>query len=151
MDKRLTIRDPWTGLRAFTDARIALGRAGGSMPTASLIELRSAQARARDAVYVELAAANLGDALNTRGYETLMARSAAGDRATYLRRPDLGRRLDDASRVHLAEACRRNASAEVCFVLADGLSASAVHRHAIPLLNLLMPQCWENRWDVAPI
>src|SRR5438132_12835454 len=100
MDKRLTIRDPWTGLRAFTDARIALGRAGGSMPPASLLELRSAQARARDAVCAELAAANLGDALNTRGYETLMARSAAGDGATYLRRRDWRSRVDDASRLH---------------------------------------------------
>jgi len=128
--------DPWDALRRFTPARIALGRAGHALPTAPLLAFGLAHAQARDAVHQALDAAALHDALRARGYASLDAHSAAPDRAHYLRRPDLGRRLSDASRAALIGA--RDASAatpETVFVIADGLSALAASRHAVPLLD----------------
>jgi ethanolamine ammonia-lyase small subunit len=113
---------------------VALGRVGDGLPTAELLRFRLDHARARDAVYEELDAASLG-------IPHLLLRSAAPDRATYLRRPDLGRRLSTA-----AELQKRDYDAAI--VIADGLSAPAVHHHAVPLLRALTPLLAD--WRLAP-
>jgi ethanolamine ammonia-lyase small subunit len=74
------------------------------------------------------------------GLESMALRSGidagVGERRAYLRRPDLGRRLATAS----AEELRKiQATADVLFVIADGLSALAVERHALPLLAATVP------------
>ncbi len=127
----------WTRLRQHTAARIGLGRAGGSVPTAALLEFQLAHARARDAVHRALDVAALEAALHGRGWDALALHSAAADRATYIRRPDLGRVLDEASRAALA--ARAAAACDVTFVIADGLSALAVERHAVALLDVARP------------
>ncbi|MBV8550548.1 MAG: ethanolamine ammonia-lyase subunit EutC [Acidobacteriaceae bacterium] len=135
-------------LRDFTSARVALGRAGDSLPTRELLEFQLAHARARDAVHAKLDTQALALDLTPVAGECLFARSAAPDRPTYLRRPDLGRRLNDDSRRLLAE---RKGQFDAAFVVADGLSAIAVERHAAPMiesvLNLLDPLSWK----LAPV
>jgi ethanolamine ammonia-lyase small subunit len=81
----------------------------------------------------------------------LIVHSAASDRATYLLRPDRGRRLDDSSRRVLEGAAATVSSRDACFVLADGLSAAAINRHAVALLDLTIPRLLEERWTIAPI
>ena len=153
---------PWDGLRRFTDARIALGRAGHSLPTAAHLQFQLAHAQARDAVHVPLDTATVMQGLQSLGLQTLPLHSAAADRAVYLRRPDLGRRLDEASiralqmwrsrEAHSTLSDAENA-ADVCLVLADGLSALAIHSHAIELLQSLLPQLQGDArpWRMAPV
>src|SRR5919201_5266845 len=93
--------DPWRSLRAFTSARIALGRAGGSLTTRAHLDFQLAHARARDAVHARLDVAALEARVRDAGCDAVSVRSAASDRQTYLQRPDLGRRLDSESRVAL--------------------------------------------------
>lgn len=126
-------------LRLFTPARVALGRTGHGLPTADLLRFQLDHARARDAVYEELDAAALG-------VPHILLRSAAADRNAYIRRPDLGRTLCPESRAQLEKG-----SYDVAFVLADGLSAAAVQRHAVPLLEELMPQLAKESWRIAPL
>ncbi|SAK62406.1 ethanolamine ammonia-lyase small subunit [Caballeronia temeraria] len=133
----MTNADAWESLRRFTNARIALGRAGSSLPTAPLLAFELAHAQARDAVHQPLDTAALRDAIRAAGFDTLDARSAAPDRDHYLRRPDLGRLLDDDSAKRL-EAYPSDS--ELVFVAADGLSAFAAQRHAAPLLAILRAQ-----------
>ncbi len=124
-------------LRTFTPARVALGRSGHSLPTGELLRFQLDHARARDAVYCEL----------DPGAITLphvVLRSAAHDRATYLRRPDLGRTLHPDSRVQLASG-----DYDAAIVIADGLSAPAIHHHAAPLLDALLPRLTD--WRLAPL
>jgi ethanolamine ammonia-lyase small subunit len=90
--------DAWQSLRAATSARIALGRAGGSLPTHEWLKFKAAHAAARDAVHNEFHAADLARELHDLGLKSIVVESAAVDRMTYLQRPDLGRRLGDASR-----------------------------------------------------
>ena len=143
-------RDPWHALGRFTSARIALGRAGGSQPTGALLRFQLAHAQARDAVHCSLDAEALLGALAAAGFDALPLHSQAADRATFIARPDLGRRLDDASKDALA---RRLADADPCdcvFVIADGLSALAIERHALALLSELRIRITAD-WRCAPV
>ena len=128
--------DPWRQLRRFTAARIALGRAGNSLPTQAVLEVGRAQAKARDAVYEASCPEPLQEQLAAQNFEVLCVHSAAHSRQQYLLRPDLGRRLDAASRERL-QALLLPAAPEMVFVLADGLSPQARARHALPLLQIL--------------
>jgi ethanolamine ammonia-lyase small subunit len=126
-------------LRAFTPARVALGRSGHSLPTAEMLRFQLDHARARDAVYQDLNPAWLD-------LPHILLRSAARDRRTYLRRPDLGRILSEESRAKLTRG-----DYDAAVVIADGLSAPAIHRHAAALLEIFMPKLAEEGWRLAPL
>ena len=134
-------------LRAMTPARVGLGRTGVSQQTRDLLAFQSAHAQARDAVYAQIdsgaTAAAIGEV--TRG-DVLQLHSAAANRAEYLQRPDLGRRVDAASRAMLAQQAADEA--ELALVIADGLSSLAVERHAAPLMRALLPRI--EGWKLAP-
>src|SRR3954452_24875603 len=119
--------DPWRELKAVTTARIGLGRTGDAPALDAVLAFQLAHASARDAVHAPLDTAALTDALSP--LPVVQVRSQAPDRASYLRRPDLGRRLHPTCRDRLSGPC------EVVFVLADGLSAIGVQRHAPPFLR----------------
>jgi ethanolamine ammonia-lyase small subunit len=123
-------------LRALTPARVALGRTGVSLPTQALLAFTLDHARARDAVHAAFDASAVIADLWSIGLSGLLVASHAGDRKTYLRRPDLGRRLDQASRRLLADADK---AGQLVIVIGDGLSPTAVHAHAIELLRRLVP------------
>jgi ethanolamine ammonia-lyase small subunit len=134
---------PLTQLRQFTPARIALGRTGNSLPTKQLLEFSAAHAMARDAVHAPFDAKSIAEQLAAANLDFIKVHSAAADRASYLRRPDLGRKLDEPSRNRLA-ALKPDSKPEVVFIIADGLSAIAPQRYAVavlaPICHLL--QSW---------
>ncbi|MGA3011531.1 MAG: ethanolamine ammonia-lyase subunit EutC [Terracidiphilus sp.] len=132
-------------LRALTPARVGLGRTGASLQTCDLLDFQRAHAQARDAVHARLDASSLAANLAAiTGQDVLVLHSTATDRTTYLQRPDLGRQLDETSRAKLLIG-----NWELALILADGLSAIAVERHAPPLLQELLPRL--EGWRLAPI
>ena len=131
--------DPWTRLRAATRARIGLGLAGDAMPLREVLAFQMAHALARDAVHAPLDIEALEAALHP--HPTLRVRSAAPDRGSYLRRPDLGRHL------HPGEALAP-APCDVVFVLADGLSATAIQRHAPAVFHACLERL--PGWRIGP-
>ena len=150
----------WASLRRHTAARIALGRAGHSMPTASHLAFQLAHAQARDAVHLPFDPAGVEAALAARGFASLALHSAAADRATYLQRPDLGRRLDETSRDRLVRWHHDAAPGgpapcvDLAFAVVDGLSALAVHEHAVALVSATVARLrddGEGAWTVAPV
>ena len=158
----------WDTLRRYTDARIALGRAGHSLPTAAHLAFQLAHAQARDAVHLPFDAAGVAADLQALGLDTLHLHSAAADRATYLQRPDLGRRLDERSRALLRQRFAASTDADsagsyptasfdlafdLAFVVADGLSALAVHQNAAPLIaaSLARLRASPLPWSIAPV
>ncbi len=145
------IRDAWISLRSTTPARIALGRAGGSLPTREWLDFKSAHAAARDAVHCVFDAEQLAAEVRALGVDVVVVESAAGDRHTYLQRPDLGRRLDERWRYELQELPRPQAAFDLAIVVSDGLSALAVHRQAAPLLAALLPRLRAGACQLAPI
>jgi ethanolamine ammonia-lyase small subunit len=125
-------------LRNLTPARVGLGRAGVSMPTRALLEFTLAHARARDAVHAAFDVGSLVSDLGDLGLAPVEVSSCARGRQDYLRRPDLGRKLDSVSEHALAS--NKRGSCELAIVIGDGLSPAAVHAHAIELVRSLIPQ-----------
>ena len=137
-----------TRLRALTPARVALGRTGVSLLTRDLLDFQSSHAQARDAVNARLDSAALAAEIESSiRPEVLRLHSAAANRAEYLQRPDLGRKLNAASRALLAE--QPTDAVDLALVIADGLSALAVERHVPYLLRELLPLL--ETYTVAPI
>jgi len=143
--------DPWHSLRAHTAARIALGRSGGSLPTRAQLDFRLAHARARDAVLAEFDAEALGAALAAPGEAVIVVESAARDRAAYLQRPDLGRRLADESVALLTAHAAAAPCCELAIIVSDGLSTLAANTQARPLLAALRPLLAADGWTLAPL
>jgi ethanolamine ammonia-lyase small subunit len=113
-----------------------MGRVGASMPTEAILEFDMDLARARDAIHAALDTDSMRQALELAGFKTLTARSRARDRAEYLRRPDLGRSLDDSSREGLAQS-HDDSAGTLAVVVADGLSSLAPTCHALAVLERL--------------
>jgi len=142
------IEDPWARLRRYTDARIALGRAGSSLPTSEVLGFRLAHARARDAVLFELDTDAMDRELETFGLGLVQATSRCCDKGEYLQRPDLGRRLSEDSRKAIAAAAPEE-GCDLAIVVADGLSSFAAERQAVPFLSAFLPLASDLK--LAPI
>lgn len=145
------IRDPWSELRRLTPARIALGRSGGSVPTAELLDFQLAHARARDAVWQELDPLALAQEVDKYEWKVVMADSAAPDRQTYLRQPATGRRLSTESRAQLVAMQSTQQPFDVAVIVSDGLSALAAQRQTAPFLAEWKPMVEQAGWNVSPV
>jgi ethanolamine ammonia-lyase small subunit len=146
------VDNPWLELRRLTPARIALGRTGTSMPTGAQLDFQFAHAQARDAVHLPFDHAGLSSQLAERGRDSLLLHSAAVDRHSYLQRPDLGRRLSDESAQALRDYAEANpGGVDLAVVVADGLSALAVHKHTLPFLTRMEEQTHAEGWSLSPV
>lgn len=140
--------DPWDALKQFTAARIALGRAGTSIPLKKELEFKLAHAHARDAVYTSLDIDYLDNALAHFSTKLLHLHSMASNRQEYLQRPDLGRQLDDPSIKRIAHLYPPS---DINIILADGLSAGSINHQAIELLDCLIPLLREMKYTLTPV
>ncbi len=141
--------DSWESLRQFTAARIALGRSGHSLPTQALLKFQLDHAQARDAVYSFLDTNRLIKELTQLISENILVKSQAQNRQQYLQRPDWGRKLSAESQQNLSD--RNTFGSDLCLIIADGLSATAVNEHALPVLSLLVPALVQHGWSLAPV
>ncbi|MGJ0507731.1 MAG: ethanolamine ammonia-lyase subunit EutC [Methylocystis sp.] len=147
-EKPLAPADRLAPLRAVTPARIFLPNAGAAVATSANLDFSLAHARARDAVGRSLDADALTKELHARELNAVYVESAAADRRAYLAQPDLGRRLNEASRQLLADL---SGEIDMVFVVADGLSAGAVMAHAVPLLDAVLAMYHAESWTIGPV
>ncbi|MFT8374317.1 MAG: ethanolamine ammonia-lyase subunit EutC [Gluconobacter cerinus] len=132
----------WQDLRRLTRARIGLGRTGNALKTEDVLDFQASHAQARDAVHTPLDVSALTATLGSQPY--LIVHSRASDRSTYLRRPDLGRRLAPETLGTLTRG-----EWDVVFVAGDGLSSFATQQNAIPLFRAMKSRLPD--WKVAPL
>jgi len=142
-------RDLWQSLSRYTPARIALGRAGGSVRSETLLDFRLAHARARDAVHVPLDVGLLCDELAALGIDAHGVTTQTSDRRTYLLRPDLGRALSAASRRALV--AQGWGPRDLVIVVSDGLSALAAEKQLPTLLSILIPALTSRGVTLYPV
>jgi ethanolamine ammonia-lyase small subunit len=146
--KQIDRADPLAFLETFTQARLAIGNTGSSIPTKASLDFNLAHAHARDAVYSAMDTDRLGELLEEMSLDILALKSRAADRAQYLQRPDFGRKLHPDS---LQILSGQITGADVAFIIADGLSALAIHQNAIPLLKHIVPRLRANNLTIAPV
>lgn len=142
-------QDPWHSLKQFTPARIALGRAGMSLPTRACLDFQLAHALARDAVNIPLDFAELEQRLNVHGFQTLTLQTQADNQSVYLQRPDLGRILSASATACLQQT--KSIPFDTVVVVADGLSSKAIEHHAEPFLSLLLPELQQKGYRLPPV
>ena len=141
--------DPWIALRRFTQARIALGRAGHAVPTQALLDFQLAHAQARDAVQLPWNINAFAGQLRDIGEETLILQTPVSSRSEYLRRPDFGRVLTEESRIRLCNFKARGV--DVALIVSNGLSSTAVERRGIALLQTILEGLRVRQFHIAPI
>lgn len=158
----LVIKNPWQKLKQFTSARIALGRAGNSVPSRELLSFQLDHARAIDAVHKALDVQTLVTQLSLssplmKAISGLpnVVNSKATDRMLYLQRPDLGRQLSEASWQLLVDKRQESGcDYDLAIVIADGLSSTAIQKHALPVVESLVTKLVADKscdWSIAPI
>jgi ethanolamine ammonia-lyase small subunit len=149
MDKMIKPEpDPLSFLKAFTRARIAIGSVGTSIPTKQSLQFKLAHAHARDAVYSAMNSEELADTLMQFNLPVLQLHSRAEGRAQYLQRPDMGRLLDEYSINRLTDQLTGD---DVVIIMADGLSAMAIHENVLALLQLLVPKLSAAKLKIGPL
>ncbi len=141
--------DPWPALRQHTPARIGLGRCGNSLPTQAHLQFQQDHAAARDAVHGQLDLSRLRRQIEALQSDVVEVCSQASERSVYLQRPDLGRRLRAEDKALLQDLAEK--PFDILVVVADGLSARGVQRHAADLLAELLPGLRKNNWSLAPV
>ncbi|GAB3989399.1 ethanolamine ammonia-lyase subunit EutC [Spirosoma daeguense] len=141
--------DEWESLRAYTKARIALGKTGVSIPLRESLQFKLAHAHAKDAVYSQMQLADLEQDLRQTNLPVEFLHSQATSRDTYLQRPDFGRLLANDSAIQLR--AKQHPASDVCIIIADGLSATAVMRYAGWVVRLLVDKLRAVNYTIAPI
>lgn len=131
-------KDNWKILKNYTNARIALGRAGISLPTNEVLQFRMAHALAKDAITAKLDILNLNEEAKKIGLNTIFIKSSVADGSEYLRNPNKGRLINEKSKIKLQDLVYEKA--DLCIIIADGLSADAVNFHSINLIRHLIPK-----------
>lgn len=141
--------DPWNSLKAYTNARIALGSAGVSIPVKENLQFTIAHALARDAVYTTLDFTLILNGLSKISLPIIKLKSKCANRIEYLQRPDFGRKLSEDS-VNQIKECAIKPS-NISIIIADGLSSLAINEHIAPVLNLLVPILQNANYSLAQL
>ena len=105
-----------------TPARIGVGKAGLRPLTKTLLKFRYDHATAVDAVNSVVPASFL------ERMQWSILKTQAQDQETYIRRPDLGRKLAEESRAFLSKHGQQQATVQI--VVSNGLSATAIEENA---------------------
>lgn len=140
--------DAWQSLKSLTLARIALGRTGVAMPLKESLDFKMAHAHARDAVYSELNEVDLINDLKRFDLPILTLQSKAHNRNIYLQRPDWGRLLSEESKKRIPIDSPKK---DISIIVADGLSATAINTHTLPLLDILIPDLLQSEFTLTPL
>lgn len=150
-EKFVSKPDPWQAIRNFTNARIAIGRAGGSQRTESILDFRLSHAMAKDAVNSKFDTEGIKAGLNTLGLEYETLDTCISDKSSYLMNPDLGRILNDESRAKLKGFKAKYKDCKFAIIISDGLSGNAVNAHSVITLKYILDNLPAQDWKLYPI
>ena len=149
--QKIITEDPWQSLKKYTQARIAIGHCGNSVPTNELLQFKLAHAKAIDAVHQPFQKEFITREIEKiTGNTVLLLHSAAANRPEYLKRPDLGRILSGKS-MQLIQTTPKAPQYDISLVVADGLSSTAIKKNILPLLKLLIPELERRGFSLSPV
>ncbi|HVI40031.1 MAG TPA: ethanolamine ammonia-lyase subunit EutC [Anaerovoracaceae bacterium] len=117
-------------MRKSTPARIAIGRCGARPKTSTLLNFLADHAAAQDAVFMDVSSDFLAKN-NLFQVQTLVK-----DKAEYLQKPELGKKLTDEAKKTIAEKCEKGKQVQI--IVVDGLSSTAVEANVGDILPSLL-------------
>ncbi len=117
-------------LAATTTARLGVGRAGPRPRTASMLLFQADHGATQDAIH------GVVDEAVKDEFDLFTVTTRVADRAEYLLRPDLGRRLSDDARATIDQRCVK--APDVQIVVGDGLSAAAIENNLREVMPVLL-------------
>lgn len=135
LQKYLQVPDPvnrglYEDMKLSTPARIGVWRCGTRPLTDTWLRFRADHAVAQDSVIGEVP-----EEFPVK-YNMVCLKSQCESKDEYLTRPDLGRKLDDASLELVRTKCRKGAKLQI--IVADGLSSKAVEANIPNLLPAML-------------
>ncbi len=133
-------------IRTRTPARIFVPP-GAAYSTGMQLELRSAHARAVDAVWTEFDLHNEFPPDFVEEWKLFQVSSQAESKSQFLLRPDLGRKLSDAAKSLVSQNCRKSPDLQI--VIGDGLSGAALSAQVPTLFPLLHQQANTRGWSLG--
>ena len=144
-----TSQDPWIFLKKFTHARIGLGRAGHSIPTKELLDFRLAASRARDSVWSEVDFTETIKTISEKSWQSIVVSSICKSKEEFLRNPSSGRKISEDSKDRLKNSTTD--SFDCVLIIADGLSANAVHKTSKAFIEKFLEVVTASRLKLAPV
>lgn len=132
--RRIGVTDPadpdgLQNLCAATNARLGVGRAGPRPRTAPLLLFQADHGVTQDAIL-----GAVGQEVLDR-FDLFTVTTQVADRAEYLLRPDLGRRLSEESKATISERCVKTPDVQI--VVGDGLSSAAIEANLPDMLPVI--------------
>jgi ethanolamine ammonia-lyase small subunit len=145
----------WEALKKFTQARIGIGRTGYAVPTRAHLQFQLDHARARDAIFWKWEREAFQKKLKKEEIRHVFLTTGVTTRSDYLKRPDLGRVLSEASHLELKKKYGKKTTAknefDVALIVSNGLSSSAVNSHGGPFILLLLKELREFGLKISPV
>lgn len=145
------IAEDWSFLKQLTHARVSIGRAGCAIPTKELLNFRAAHARARESVWKEVDFSSLLEPISEFGLSVLQVQSQCNSKKDFLLNPDKGRKLSEDSKKQILSLVPQEKSCDCLIVLADGLSAKAIHKNAGLFLSEFIQEQKTTGLTLGPI
>ncbi len=142
-------KDVWHYLKKHTDARIAQGRTGNSLPTNALLDFNLSHALARDAIYENFQVETLQKQLENLKLNAQIVHSKAKDKATYLLNPNFGRELCEESKIKI-HTLNENEK-DICIIISDGLSATAANSHSLSVIQAIQNEFLNTAYTFSNI
>ncbi|GLB51180.1 ethanolamine ammonia-lyase light chain [Neptunitalea chrysea] len=137
-------------LSNYTFARVNLPKSGFAINMSEVLAFRADHASARDAIFTAFDIEKIKGELSPLTLDFIEVSSQAEDKAAYLKRPDLGRMLNEKSNELLEESVNSKEK-DIVIVISNGLSATAVNENTASVLNHLIPKIKESNLTLAPI
>ena len=150
INKNIIHQDAWAYLKNYTTARLALGRTGNSLPLKEVMELKLAHALAKEAVYAKLEIDELNKSLSVFDLPIIALQTRAINRISFLQTPEAGKRLNENS-VKIVHHLAKLNTYDIAIIIADGLSATAIHQQLKGVLEYLIPLLQKQQLSIAPI
>lgn len=122
-------KEGYLRMKQTTPARLGIWRAGPRHITASTLRFWADHSAAQNAVWSEVSEETI------KQLGAIPLKSVALDKAEYLKNPNTGKKLDDASVKCVKEHSTKHVNVQI--VLADGLSSSAIEKNAMDILPAL--------------
>lgn len=143
--------EDWSFLKQLTHARVAIGRAGSAIPTRELLHFKAAHSRAKDSVWKEVDFSFLLEPASRLNSSVIQVQSQCSNKKEFLLNPDKGRRLSEVSKDQILGSIQGDKNYDCLIVLADGLSAEAIHENAQLFLSEFIEEQKKTGLKIGPL